>query len=49
MNDKYSEYFRDKVIPLLKTRAKDYRDINYGNFLTEMMNLKDVYKIFERC
>lgn len=49
MNDKYSEYFRDKVIPLLKTKAKDYRDISYGNFLTEMMNLKDVYKIFERC
>lgn len=49
MNDKYSEYFRDKVIPLLKTRAKDYREINYGSYLTEMMNLKDVYKIFERC
>lgn len=49
MNDKYSEYFRDKVIPLLKTKAKDYKDITYGHFLTEMMNLKDVYKIFERC
>jgi hypothetical protein len=25
MNDKYSEFIRDKVIPLLKTKGKDYR------------------------
>ena len=46
MNDKYSEFIRDKVIPLLKTKGKDYKLINFSDYLTEMMNLKDVYKIF---
>ena len=25
MNDKYSEFIRDKIIPLLKTKGKDYK------------------------
>lgn len=49
MNDKYSDFLRDKVIPLLKTKGKDYKQIDYGDYLTEMLNIKDIYKIFERC
>lgn len=34
MNDKYSQFFRDKVIPLLKTKGKDWKEITYGEYLT---------------
>jgi hypothetical protein len=49
MNDLYSEYFRDKVLPVLKTRGRDYREINFTTYLTEMVNMRHIYKIFERC
>lgn len=49
MNDLYSDYFRDKVIPVLKTKGKDYKNIDFTDYLTEMVNMKHVYKIFERC
>ena len=29
MNDSYSDYFRDKVLPVLKTKGRDYREINF--------------------
>lgn len=46
MNDIYSEFFRDKVIPVLKTKGRDYRDIEFEKHLTEMVNLQHIYKIF---
>ena len=48
-NGVYSEYFRDKVVPILKTKGKDHREINFTSHLTEMVNMKHLYKIFERC
>lgn len=29
MNDSYSDYFRDKLLPVLKTKGRDYREINF--------------------
>lgn len=49
MNDRYSDFFRDKVIPVLKTKGKDYSDVNFSDYLSEMVNIKQIYKIFERC
>ena len=49
LNDLYSDFFRDKVIPVLKTKGKDYEDINFTEHLSQMVSLKDVYHIFERC
>lgn len=40
---------RDKVIPLLKTKGKDYKEINFESYLTPMLNINDIYKVFERC
>ena len=49
MNDRYSDFFRDKVIPVLKTKGKDYSIINFSDYLSELVNIKQIYKIFERC
>lgn len=49
MNDRYSDFFRDKVIPILKTKGKDYATINFTDFISEMVDMKNLYKIFERC
>lgn len=49
MNDRYSDFFRDKVMPVLKTKGKDYNDINFSEYLGELVNIKQIYKIFERC
>ena len=49
MNDKYSEFLRDRVLPLLKTKCRHFTSLVLTNYFTKMLDLKDVYKIFERC
>ena len=47
-NTKFSEYLENTIIPSLKTgnyKEKEEEQM----YMNEMVDLKDIYKIFERC
>ena len=46
-NDKYSKYLENLIIPSLKTKA--YLEYPAKDNIKELLDLKDINKIFERC
>ena len=48
-NDKFSQYLENIIIPSLKTSAYREEEVDNSVYIREMLDLKDIYKIFERC
>ena len=44
----FDSWYRNKMLPLAKLKA-EFPSIVLGNYTLEMLNLKQVYKVFERC
>ena len=51
--DKYDQFFKNQFIPTLKMKGKfyeeEFQNVKISDLLSEMMDLKDAYKMFERC
>ena len=49
-NDQISAFFSNRIIPVLKTLPASYgKTPEFSSHMKQMLDLKDVYKIFERC